>query len=407
MKVTLINHSDTLGGASTVTFNLMQALRQAGVDARMLVVHKATDSPYVHRAAPRWRARIPFLAEHLRIWARNRFSLKNIFQVSIATDGLPLSRHPLVEDADVVVLNWINQGMLSLGEIGKIARMKPTVWTMHDMWNMTGICHHAYGCENYLTHCRRGPLLGSAAGERDASARTFDAKKALYDSVPIHFVAVSNWLADVARRSALLRGRDITVINNPFSVEELGFKSAFNRGELGLPWNGRIILFCAARIDDPMKNLPAAIEALNTLTDTDAVAVFVGGCKDPRALDGLKLRHYWLGPVYDRKRLHNIFGYASVVMSSSDYESFGATLLEGQAMGVTPVAPAHDGRADIITDRVTGYAAGPGIRTLGEALRLALRHPLPQADLRAAAERYSYPAIAQKYIELFNSITGS
>lgn len=405
MKVTLINHSDMLGGASTVTFGLMQALREAGVDARMLVVHKGTGSPYVHLAAPRWRARIPFLAEHLRIWTANRFSRRNLFQVSLATDGLPLSTHPLVEDADVVVLNWINQGMLSLAEIEKIARRKPVVWTMHDMWNMTGICHHAYSCQNFLTHCRRGPLLGAAAGEHDASARTFDAKMALYDRVPIHFVAVSHWLADVARRSALLRGRDISVINNPYAVDELGFKSTVNRGELGLPWNGRIILFCAARIDDPMKNLPEAVEALNTLVGTDAVAVFVGACRDPRALDGLRIPHYHLGPVYDRKRLRNIFGYASVVMSSSAFESFGATLLEAQAMGVTPVAPAHDGRADIITDGVTGYAVGPGIRTLGEALRLALRHPLPAAALRAAAERYSYPVIARKYIDLFDRIT--
>lgn len=405
MKVVLVNHSDSRGGASVVSMRLLEALRREGVVASMVVAHKSGSAPEVILTEG---VRKHFLREHAEIFLRNGLSRKDLFKASIATSGLELHKIPEVAEADIVVLNWINQGMMSLKEIALLAAMgKKIVWTMHDMWNMTGICHHAYGCENYLTHCRRGPLLGSAAGERDASARTFDAKKALYDSVPIHFVAVSNWLADVARRSVLLRGRDITVINNPFSVEELGFKSAFNRGELGLPWNGRIILFCAARIDDPMKNLPAAIEALNTLTDTDAVAVFVGACKDPRALDGLKLRHYWLGPVYDRKRLRNIFGYASVVMSSSDYESFGATLLEGQAMGVTPVAPAHDGRADIITDRVTGYAAGPGIRTLGEALRLALRHPLPQTDLRAAAERYSYPAIAQKYIELFNSITGS
>lgn len=35
-KVVLINHSDTLGGAAIVTFRLMQALRQQGVDARMV-----------------------------------------------------------------------------------------------------------------------------------------------------------------------------------------------------------------------------------------------------------------------------------------------------------------------------------------------------------------------------------
>ena len=47
MKVTLLNHSDTLGGASVVTFRLMQALRDEGVDAQMLVLSKTSDSESV------------------------------------------------------------------------------------------------------------------------------------------------------------------------------------------------------------------------------------------------------------------------------------------------------------------------------------------------------------------------
>lgn len=71
MKITLVNHSDTLGGASVVTFRLMQALRALGVDARMLVTRKSGDSPFVVQAGPRWRSRIPFLAEHLDIFLHN------------------------------------------------------------------------------------------------------------------------------------------------------------------------------------------------------------------------------------------------------------------------------------------------------------------------------------------------
>ena len=45
MKLVLINHSDTIGGASVVTYRLLKALQAEGVDASMLVVHKATDDP--------------------------------------------------------------------------------------------------------------------------------------------------------------------------------------------------------------------------------------------------------------------------------------------------------------------------------------------------------------------------
>ena len=48
------------------------------------------------------------------------------------------------KEADVIHLHWVNQGLLSLNDIKKMTQSgKPMVWTMHDMWACTGICHHA------------------------------------------------------------------------------------------------------------------------------------------------------------------------------------------------------------------------------------------------------------------------
>ncbi len=100
-----------------------------------------------------------FLAEHMRIFMRNGFDRSTLFKISTATDGLPLHRHPWVREADVVALNWVNQGMLSLKEIGRLARIRPVVWTMHDMWCATGVCHHAGTCDGYLDRCGHRPLI--------------------------------------------------------------------------------------------------------------------------------------------------------------------------------------------------------------------------------------------------------
>lgn len=400
MKITLINHSDSLGGASTVTYRLMEALCRAGVEARMLVLDRRHDDSRVAVGASRRRARVPFLAEHLRIFAANGLSRKTLFKISIATDGLPLIRHPWVQDADAIVLNWVNQGMLSLDEIARIASSKPTLWTMHDMWNLTGVCHHAGSCDLYTSHCRHCPLLGRCAGDNDLAARTFDRKMRLYDSVPIHFVAVSNWLADKARNSALTASRPLSVINNPLDIEQFVHTPAKTRRALGLPTDGKLVVMCAARLDDQFKNLPDAIDALNRLGDTNARAVFVGECRNTALLEQLRIPYVHLGAVGDAERLRQIYAHAAVVLSSSTYESFGATLLEGQAAGAVPVGYVHDGRGDIITDGITGYAAGEGIRPLHEALRLALEQPIEPAALAAAARRYSYPVIAHRYLDL-------
>ena len=134
MKVVLINKSDQTGGAAVVTKRLMEALRQEGIDARMIVVERLTDSPHIGSATSKWMAQVPFIAERLRIFLANGFNRTDLFKVDIASDGLALWRHPWIKEADIVCLNWINQGMLSFKGIKHIADMgKPIVWTMHDM----------------------------------------------------------------------------------------------------------------------------------------------------------------------------------------------------------------------------------------------------------------------------------
>ena len=80
----------------------------------------------------------------------NGFDRSTLFKIDTCSDGVPLWKHRLVQEADVICLGWVNQGMLSFeGICSLIDTGKPLVWTMHDMWNMTGICHHAGDCGRF------------------------------------------------------------------------------------------------------------------------------------------------------------------------------------------------------------------------------------------------------------------
>lgn len=269
-RVVILNLSDSRGGAAVVSRRLMHALCDAGVDARMLVAHKGTDDPRVVLAAPAWRYKIPFLEEAADIYLHNGRCRADIFKVSTGRYGLPLSRHPLVAQADAVILAWVNQGFCNFADISRMARAgKRLIWIMHDMWNLTGICHHAADCRAYerpegCSHC---PMLHSSAGAHDLSARTWAAKAKLYARAGIRFVAVSSWLAERCRRSTLFAGQELHTIGNAFPVDEFYTEPRHSRASLGLPTDGKIILMGAARLDDPVKGLPYAVEALNLLAD--------------------------------------------------------------------------------------------------------------------------------------------
>lgn len=410
MKVTLVNHSDIVGGASVVSLRLIEALRNQGIDARMIVkVASGPENDAVSELGDGLATKSAFLGERLRIFLANGLKRSTLFKVSVADRGLPVHRHAWIADADIVALNWFNQGMMSLEEIRHIAALgKPIVWTLHDMWAMTGICHHAGDCRRYQTRCGDCPYLGFPRRSRDLSTKIFDKKMALYNDIDINFVAVSQWLASCAAKSALLSGRRVEVINNAFPLHRYPTTPRKSRAELGLPDDGsRLAIMCAARLDDTIKDLPAAIEALNAYKGAQPLtAMFCGDIRRPQLLDDLKIPYVWLGNISDPDRLADIYAHCSAVISSSKFESLPSTLIEGMAAGVVPIGFGGDGRDEIIDHLATGYLAKKGDPAdMARGLEWAIATPPSRDSLHnAAAERFDAPAIAQKYIELFKRI---
>ena len=64
-RILLVNHGDTVGEASGVTFRLMRALRHSGLDVRMLVFTKRSDSDNVDFVGGRLERGIRFCLERL------------------------------------------------------------------------------------------------------------------------------------------------------------------------------------------------------------------------------------------------------------------------------------------------------------------------------------------------------
>lgn len=255
LKVVFISHSDLLGGAGVVSYRLMYALRKEGVDTRMLSYTKVSDDDSIQEASKRGVRAYKFLYERISIFLTNKLDREKLFKVSYANTGLPVWEHPWVKGADVIMLNWINQGLLSLKGIEKLCSLgKPVIWTMHDMWCMTGVCHHALDCDRYMEECGRCPFLNSHR-VNDMSHKVWLKKKALYGKTEICFVAVSHWLEERCRESSLLRDKKVRVIHNAVPVDEFIIEPTHEVQSFYIDYSREVILMGAARLDDTIKGL--------------------------------------------------------------------------------------------------------------------------------------------------------
>ena len=406
MKIVIINRSDALGGAAIASMRLCNALRDAGADARMLVLDRRTDDENVQAVGSSLGNRYRFLAERLGIFLRNGMQRDKLFLIDTASHGVDLSHHLWVKDADIVVLGWVNQAMLSLDDVSRLASLgKPLVWVMHDMWNATGVCHHYGECRGLQEQCEQCPLLPS--GSRLA-LRTWQRKHELYQKSNIHFVAVSEWLKRVCRESSLMRDYDISVIPNAIDV------ASFNHEFLDdNPWGveeGRqVMVMGAARLDDPIKGfdrLTAALQWILKNRPDEASRIHMvlyGALRDASLLQTIPVPYTYLGYVSD---IQNVYRHAHIVVSPSVSESFGYTAVEGMACGCVPVTTGGGGQRDIVSHLINGFVTSSlDSETFAQGLIWALDNPLSRKQQHDwIASRFDQSVVAQLHLNLYNQL---
>ena len=216
MRVLIVNTSEQTGGAAVAANRLMDALNNNGVKAKMLVRDKETESITVAQMPRSIFGQWHFLWERWSIYWHMRFSKLHLFDIDIANSGYDITGLPEFREADIIHLHWINQGMLSLGSIRKILKSgKPVVWTMHDMWPATSLCHLTMGCNKFRSGCTKCKYLPSGSFWGDLAAKVWRRKQNLYRQNNILFVACSKWLAGEAKSSLLLSGQKVVSIPNP------------------------------------------------------------------------------------------------------------------------------------------------------------------------------------------------
>lgn len=407
MRVLIVNTSERTGGAAVAANRLMEALNNNGVKAKMLVRDKETTNLSVCSLPQTWQLRWHFLWERLCIWLHLRLKRKHLFEIDIANCGSDITKLPEFKEADVIHLHWINQGMLSLKGIRKILLSgKPVVWTMHDIWPATSICHYARGCEQYHTSCDKCPLLPGGS----LAQRIWNKKERTLCGQRITFVCCSQWLAEEAKKSGLLRNQHIVSIPNAINtkifhpIDRLQARQA-----LGLPKAQHIILFVSQRVTDPRKGISYFVDAINKLISehpdiqkNTGIAILGGHAEDVAAQ--LALPSYPLGYISDPKRIVEVYNAADVFVLPSLEDNLPNTIMEAMACGVPCVGFRVGGIPEMINHQENGYvAAFQDAADLAQGIYYVLaeadQQALSQACLHKVTHCYSQQSVANRYIE--------
>lgn len=403
MNVLIVNTSERTGGAAVAANRLMEALKNNGVHPTMVVR----------------RNKFAFYWERFCLFLHLRLKRKNLFTIDIANAGDDITHLKEFKEADVVHLHWINQGMLSLRNISSIiASKKPVVWTMHDFWSSTGICHYPGSCAHYKASCGNCQYLPGGGYKKDLSFRTWKRKRKLYERGNIIFVACSKWLQGKARESSLLKDLLVESIPNPIDTTVYcPADKKVARQHLGLPEDMSLILFVSQRITDERKGINYFIDAMNLLVERHPemkqnTGVVILGGKSDEVADRLPVKTFSVGYVADEKKIIEIYNSVDLYVLPSLEDNLPNTIMESMACGVPCVGFKTGGIPEMIDHQKNGYVAEyKNTEDLARGIRWTLfdadAAQLSLSAVEKVKSHYSQNSIVLRYVEVYNQAIAS
>lgn len=369
LKILSINASDKGGGAARAAYRIHLGVNQySEFISKMLVKDKQTNDKEIFLVsdyAP--KCFLYKLFEYVRNKVKNKIQhyrwKKYPLRANVMLSDLrSIPFHGAFNkiDYDILHLHWINLRFLNINKLKSVN--KPIVWTLHDSWAFTGICHYFYDCDRYQVSCGKCPFLYSDKQD-DLSYKIWERKNKTYQNLNLHIVTPSQWLGDLASKSSLLGRFPINVIPNGLDTKiySPGDKTSLRENK-GIEASKKIILFGAVNpTEDKNKGFDKLIEAIRFIesqkNETNFVLSVFGTDKPMPIKTNIPINY--LGYLKDEKDVVEAYRIADVMVVPSLSEVFGQTASEAMACGTPVVAFNCTGIKEVVTHKVTGYLAEP------------------------------------------------
>lgn len=356
MKILHLNSSDLGGGAGRVAYRLAQRQRQLNQDARFLVGKKISNADWVRQITPGQQA---FVVDKVVGAFVDALGIQYLFYPY----SLKLLNHDWVRQADVINLHNTHSGYLSWWLLPYLSRNATLVWTLHDMWTMTGHCAspESVGCDRWQNGCGQCPDLKiPPATSWDTTRLQWKLKRRLYGQLknPV-FVCPSRWLQEQAQRSPLVQKYSVYHIPNGINTEVFRVQDKqVARSILGLNSDHPVLMALAS--ESIYKGGDFLVDIMRRISvhyDKDMVLLLVGSGYSSSLSQLPSVRLHNLGPIQSEYMMAVCYAAADLFLFPSLAENFPTMLLESLACGTPAVAFDTGGVKEIVRDQQTGYLA--------------------------------------------------
>ncbi|MGH1406895.1 MAG: glycosyltransferase family 4 protein [Rhodomicrobiaceae bacterium] len=405
MKILHLVAGELNGGAARGAYWLHQALCKKGVVSKILTNGRETLSdPTVISLTQTPNQKLKqILINQLGSLPTKLYKKRKHQIFSTGFEGVNFLKNPAYQEADIIHLHWVNS-LVNMRSLLKID--KPIIWTIRDMWPMTGGCHYSIDCNRYINNCGQCPQLGSKKTYDLSSLILSNKQKSIPNT--LQAVGISSWVSECAKKSLIFKENSVTTISNNINTEHFfPINKTLSCEALCIKTNKPIVLIGAQNITDYYKGFYLFVDSLKYLDNFHFVFF---GKTDKTLLDQLNIEYTNLGFLSDYISMRLAYSAADIFVAPSRMDAFGKTIAEAMACKTPVVCFDATGPKDIVKHKQTGYRATPfnpedlarGIKWVSNCSKNEYSILCKNAR-QQVLENFDSSVIAEKYIHLYKT----
>lgn len=379
MKILVLSTIDNRGGAALVAWEIRKKLKLLGHSVNTFVRYKYSNEKDVFQI-PRRRYQdwlVKLFANDLR-FARTSY----IF-------GTKEYR-----EADIIHCHNLHSNFFNLRDLARMSREKKVIWTMHDLWAITGFASDSVT----RAHPNKKRFLLYLW---DNTAHLLRIKKRIYNRCRLTIVAVSDWMKKELEKSVLSKQKILRIYNGVQPEIFRPYDKAAVRAKLGLPISKKIISF-------GLKGWLASEKVLKLYeNDENIFFVSIGHSNIKAPANRLKSFSY----TTNKNLMAEYYSASDVFLYPTQGDSFGLVAAEALSCGTPVVATDIDALPEIVENGRVGIISPSEKpedlkRSIDQIFALS---GAEYEDMRIRArkrivEKFSLERMTEEYIDLYRDV---
>jgi len=344
LKIAYVSTVDRKGGAARVAWMLKEQLKARGHQTKMFVGQKISGDPDVIKITN------PVIDNS------NQYRRRGFLDYDIKST-FALAQDDELTSADILHFHNLHGSYFNPFAMPELTRIKPSVWTLHDMQGITGHCAYAFDCKKWQSGCGDCPDLATyPAITADQTAKMWRDKRAIYQQSDMEIIVPSQWLKNIVGKS-ILAEKKVHLIYNGIdhnAYKPLDKKSI--RRMFKIPQEAVIIGFLANKgLMDSRKGGDYVLQAYKYLAAKypNAFFISIGGISPQAPTE----RFLQVPFILDENKLAQLYNTMDIFLFPTLADNCPLVILEVMGCGIPVVSFKAGGVPELVEHGKTGLTA--------------------------------------------------